>query len=86
MGLCGWIVFGFFAGLLARALMPGKQSLGLIMTTVLGVAGSFVGGGLASVVSGHGWRGLHPSGFVGAVVGAFVLLLVGEMMGGRRRR
>ena len=88
MGLCGWIVFGFLAGLVARALMPGKQGLGLIATTLLGVAGSFVGGFLASLLRGGNWRIVEPSGFVGAVVGAFVLLLLGEALGrdrGRRR-
>jgi len=50
MGLCGWVVFGFFAGLVARAIMPGKQGLGLIATSLLGIAGSFVGGFLASLL------------------------------------
>ena len=91
MGLCGWVVFGFFAGLVARAIMPGKQGLGLIATSLLGIAGSFVGGFLASLLRGGHWRawerGFEPSGFVGAVVGAFVLLLLGEAMGrGRGRR
>lgn len=80
MGLCGWIVFGFIAGLVARAIMPGKQNLGFVMTTVLGVAGSFVGGFIAGIVTGYGWRGLHPSGFIGAVIGALVLLIAGELI------
>jgi len=90
MGLCGWVIFGFFAGLIARALMPGKQGLGLIATTLLGIAGSFVGGFLASLLRGGNWRawerGLEPSGFVGAVVGAFVLLLLGSALGRNHRR
>ena len=86
MGLCGWIVFGFFAGLVARAIMPGKQGLGLIATSLLGIAGSFVGGFLASLLRGGNWRVVEPSGFVGAVVGAFVLLLLGSAMGGGRGR
>jgi uncharacterized membrane protein YeaQ/YmgE (transglycosylase-associated protein family) len=86
MGLCGWVVFGFFAGLVARAIMPGKQGLGLIATSLLGIAGSFVGGFLASLLRGGNWRVVEPSGFVGAVVGAFVLLLLGSAMGGGRGR
>lgn len=90
MGLCGWIVFGFFAGLVARAIMPGKQGLGLIATSLLGIAGSFVGGFLASLLRGGNWRawerGFEPSGFVGAVVGAFVLLLLGSALGRNHRR
>ena len=86
MGLCGWVIFGFFAGLIARALMPGKQGLGLIATTLLGIAGSFVGGFLASLLRGGNWRVVEPSGFVGAVVGAFVLLLLGSALGRNHRR
>ena len=86
MGLCGWVVFGFLAGLVARALMPGKQGLGLIATTLLGIAGSFVGGFLASLLRGGNWRVVEPSGFVGAVVGAFVLLLIGSALGRNHRR
>lgn len=84
MGLCGWVVFGFLAGLVARALMPGKQALGFIATTLLGIAGSFVGGFIAAMLTGHGWRVLHPSGFIGAIVGAVVLLIIGEAMKKRR--
>lgn len=86
MGLCGWVVFGFLAGLVARALMPGKQGLGIIATTLLGVAGSFVGGFLASLLRGGNWRVVEPSGFIGAVVGAFVLLLLGSALGRNHRR
>jgi uncharacterized membrane protein YeaQ/YmgE (transglycosylase-associated protein family) len=79
MGICGWIVFGFLAGLVARALMPGTQSMGFIRTTVLGMAGSFVGGFLSSLFFHLDPMVIHASGFVGAVVGAFVLLLIGQV-------
>ena len=84
MGLCGWIIFGFFAGLVARFIMPGRQAMGFIATTLLGIAGSFMGGFLASVLRGGSWRVLHPSSFLGAIVGALVLLLIGRMMSDRR--
>lgn len=84
MGLCGWIVFGFFAGLIARAVMPGRQGMGFISTTLLGIAGSFMGGFLASVLRGGNWRVLQPSSFLGAIVGAIVLLVLGRMMSDRR--
>lgn len=84
MGLCGWIVFGLVAGLIARAIMPGRQNMGLVMTTLLGIAGSFMGGFLASVIRGGSWRLLNPSGFIGAIIGAVVLLWLGKMMSGRR--
>jgi uncharacterized membrane protein YeaQ/YmgE (transglycosylase-associated protein family) len=77
MGLCGWIVFGFLAGLVARSILPGQQSLGFIATTLLGVCGSFVGGFLASLLFHAPWRGFHPAGFIGAVIGAVILLALG---------
>ncbi|HEX8434245.1 GlsB/YeaQ/YmgE family stress response membrane protein [Archangium sp.] len=84
MGLCSWIISGFLAGLIARALMPGRQGMGLIATTLLGIGGSFMGGFLASVLRGGSWRLLHPSGFIGAIVGAVVLLGLARMMSDRR--
>lgn len=87
MGLLSWIVFGFFAGLIARAIVPGRQSVGCIATTALGVAGSFMGGFLASLLLGRGnWRNPTPTGFIGAVIGAAVILVLAEVLLGRRRR
>lgn len=75
MGICGWIVFGFLAGLVGRALMPGTQRMGFIKTTVLGIAGAFVGGFLASLLfHRHAYDHFEPSGFIGAVVGAVVIM------------
>jgi uncharacterized membrane protein YeaQ/YmgE (transglycosylase-associated protein family) len=74
MGLCSWIVFGFFAGLLARAITPGEHRMGFIRTTLLGVVGSFVGGLLGALISGRDFMIVQPSGFIGAVLGAVVLL------------
>lgn len=75
-GLCSWIVMGFLAGLVARAIMPGRQAMGWIATTLLGIAGSFAGGFLASVIWGGGWRVVSTSSFIGSVVGAVVLLAI----------
>ena len=80
MSICVWIVFGFFAGLIGRALMPGAQKMGFIMTTVLGVCGSFVGGSIAAVISGGDPFRLRPAGFLGAILGSIVLLIIGEMV------
>jgi len=74
MGLCGWIVFGFLAGLLARAVTPGEHRMGFIRTTLLGVVGSFIGGLLGALISGHNMMVVEPSGFIGAVLGAVALL------------
>jgi uncharacterized membrane protein YeaQ/YmgE (transglycosylase-associated protein family) len=85
MGLCSWIVFGFIVGLIARAIMPGTQSIGFIRTTLLGVGGSFVGGFLAAFLRGGSWRTPSPAGFIGAIVGAIVLLFLSELLSSRRR-
>ena len=74
MGLFGWIVFGFLVGVLARAITPGEHRMGFIRTTLLGVVGSFVGGLLGALISGRDMMVVEPSGFIGAVLGAVVLL------------
>ena len=74
MSLTSFIVFGFAVGLLARALLPGKQSMGMLWTTVLGVAGSLVGGLVARAISHASTEGVHGAGFIGSLIGAFVLL------------
>jgi uncharacterized membrane protein YeaQ/YmgE (transglycosylase-associated protein family) len=73
-GLISFIVFGFIIGLIARALLPGKQSMGLLWTTVLGVAGSLVGGLVARALTHGPSQGMHPAGFIGSLIGAFILL------------
>lgn len=84
MSLLLFLVFGFVVGLLARALLPGRQSMGLIMTTVLGIVGSFLGGLLGSLISGEEVTRLHPAGIIGSVIGAIVVLAIVGMAGRRR--
>ncbi|MGV3621829.1 MAG: GlsB/YeaQ/YmgE family stress response membrane protein [Archangium sp.] len=85
MGLIAIIVIGLLAGLVARALMPGTQSMNLLTTTVLGIAGSFVGGLVANVIFHHAdWFELRPSGLVFSVIGALAVL--GLMGVGQRVR
>jgi uncharacterized membrane protein YeaQ/YmgE (transglycosylase-associated protein family) len=83
LSLCSWLVFGFLAGLFARAIMPGEQRMGLLKTSLLGIAGSFVGGVLAAVVMGWNPMVFRPSGFIGSVLGALVLLIIGRATAGR---
>ena len=84
MGILAFILFGLVVGLVARALMPGRQSMGLVATTLLGMAGSFVGGLVGSVIQGGRMFELHSAGIIGSIIGALlVMFLVG--MGGRRR-
>lgn len=76
MGILSWIVLGLIAGFLAKWIMPGRDGGGFIMTTVLGIAGAFVGGWLGAFV-GLGTTGEFSLGSLGtAVVGALVLLFL----------
>ena len=83
MGLLAFIVFGLIVGLIARAIMPGRQGMGLVATTLLGMAGSFVGGLVGSMVYGGRMFELHTSGIVGSILGALLVMFLAGM-GGRR--
>lgn len=75
------LVVGLIAGLIARALVPGNDSMSLVKTTVLGVIGSFIGGFLGYVLVGHDFSegALQPSGIIGSIVGAIITLIVYRM-------
>ncbi len=67
-------IVGFIIGLIARAILPGTQSLGIILTAALGIAGSFVAGFVGQAL---GWyQAGQGAGFIGSVVGAMLLLFV----------
>ena len=76
MGILGWILFGLLAGLVARALTPGRQAIGCFGTLAVGVLGALLGGFLGEAVFGaeidFGWD-LKP--FLLAVAGSILLLL-----------
>ena len=76
--IVGMIVIGCIAGFIARALVPGRDSMSVVATIVLGVIGSFIGGLLADVFFHNDAqdKGLHPVGLIGSVIGAVVALLV----------
>ena len=76
MHLLLFLVFGFVVGLLARAVMPGTQSMGIIKTTLIGAAGSFIGGVLGNLISGDPWGSIHSAGWIGSVIGAVVLMAI----------
>lgn len=75
MGLLLFLVFGFVVGLIARAIMPGSQKMGIIRTTLIGAAGSFIGGLIGNLISGDALR-LHSAGWIGSVIGAIVLMVI----------
>jgi uncharacterized membrane protein YeaQ/YmgE (transglycosylase-associated protein family) len=86
MGLIFFLLFGFVVGLLGRALMPGRQDMGIVMTTLVGVAGSFIGGFLSSLVTGHRVTDLHTAGLIGSVIGALLLLFIVSALNRPRAR
>ncbi len=76
MGIIGWIVFGLLAGLLARALTPGRQSIGCFGTLAVGVVGALLGGFLGEAVLDEEINfGFDLKPFLLAVAGSIVLLL-----------
>ena len=83
MGILWTILIGFLAGLLARAILPGKQPMGFILTTVLGIAGSLLATYLGQAM---GWYTAGAgAGFIASIVGALVVLVIYGMVVGRRR-
>ncbi len=82
MAVLGWIVFGLVIGLIARAIMPGAQPMGFILTALLGIAGSFIGGWLGTLLFGNGGQpdASHAAGWIGSIIGALILLFGYGMM------
>ena len=82
-GIIAWIVIGGVAGAIAKLLMPGRDPGGCIITVLLGVVGAFVAGWLGQQL---GWYNTgEGAGFLAAIVGAFLILLVYRLIAGRRR-
>jgi len=72
-----YIIIGFVVGLIARAIMPGAQNLGLIVTTLLGIGGSIVGGLIGRLFSRPApGTPFHPAGIIMSIIGALILLLI----------
>lgn len=83
------LIVGFIVGAIARLLMPGRDSIGVAGTIVLGVVGSFVGGFLQNLIEYHSLsiHSFHAVGLIGSIIGAWVLLLLLRLTGlesGRR--
>jgi uncharacterized membrane protein YeaQ/YmgE (transglycosylase-associated protein family) len=84
MEIIGMIVVGFIVGLIARAVKPGNDRMGIIMTTLLGIAGAFLAGFLGQAM------GLYttgePAGWIASVIGAVLLLFIVSLVRGRSHR
>ncbi|MFN7134724.1 MAG: GlsB/YeaQ/YmgE family stress response membrane protein [Myxococcales bacterium] len=84
MGIIAWIIVGLIAGLLARAVMPGRQPMGLLMTTLLGMVGAVIGGLIGSAAFGRG-ADFSLGGILIAGLGAVLVLFLYGMVAGRPR-
>ncbi len=87
MGIIGWIVLGALAGIIAKAILPGDDPGGIIVTTLVGIAGAFIGGLIAKAL-GFGDpidEFFDISTWIGAIVGALVILFIWNAISQRRR-
>jgi uncharacterized membrane protein YeaQ/YmgE (transglycosylase-associated protein family) len=84
MGIIWTVIIGFLAGVIAKFIMPGpNEPQGFILTTILGIIGAFVATYLGQAL---GWyRPGEGAGFIGAIVGAIVVLFIWGLIAGRRR-
>ena len=84
MGIIWTIIIGFLAGVIAKFMMPGdNEPSGFILTTILGIVGAFVASYLGQAL---GWyRPGEGAGFIGAIVGAVLVLFIYGLVAGRRR-
>ncbi|MDJ0382766.1 GlsB/YeaQ/YmgE family stress response membrane protein [Streptomyces sp. G-G2] len=87
MGIIAWIVIGLLAGIIAKALLPGRDPGGFIVTILIGIVGALLGGWLGKVIFGvdsiDGFFDL--STWIAAIAGSLILLIVYRLVTGRRR-
>jgi uncharacterized membrane protein YeaQ/YmgE (transglycosylase-associated protein family) len=78
VGIISTIIVGFIVGLLARAILPGRQAMGFILTTILGIVGSVLAGYIGQAL---GWyRAGEGVGFIGSIIGAIIVLAIYGMV------
>jgi uncharacterized membrane protein YeaQ/YmgE (transglycosylase-associated protein family) len=77
------LIVGLIVGAIARLLMPGRDSMGILATIALGIVGSFIGGFLQNLVEYHSVsvHSFHTVGIIGSIIGAWVLLLLLRLTG-----
>ena len=88
MGIIGWIILGLLAGVIAKAILPGDDPGGIIITTIIGVVGAFIGG---LIVKALGFGDpidefFDLSTWLGAIIGSIVLLLIYRLLVDRGTR
>lgn len=79
MGILSWIIFGLIAGAIAKALHPGKDPGGWIITILIGIAGAFVGGWIGTMIGFGDTNGFNFKSFLLAIAGAVLLLWIYSM-------
>jgi uncharacterized membrane protein YeaQ/YmgE (transglycosylase-associated protein family) len=84
MSILWWILFGLIVGAVAKLIMPGKDPGGIIVTILLGIVGALLGGWIGQILGFYGTG--EPAGFIMAVVGAIILLLLYRLLIGRQAR
>lgn len=88
MGFISWIILGLIAGAIAKVLLPGRDPGGLIVTTLIGVAGAFLGGWLSATVLDRpvDKQFFDLATWIAAIAGSLVLLIGYRMIAGNSRR
>jgi uncharacterized membrane protein YeaQ/YmgE (transglycosylase-associated protein family) len=88
MGILGWIVLGILAGAIAKAILPGDDPGGIIVTMIIGIVGAVLGGFLATVLFGQDTLDefFDVSTWLTAIVGSIILLVLYRLVVGRGRR
>jgi uncharacterized membrane protein YeaQ/YmgE (transglycosylase-associated protein family) len=88
MGIIGWIVLGLIAGAIAKAILPGDDPGGIIVTMIIGIVGALLGGFLAQVLFGNDTvdEFFDLSTWLTAIIGAIILLVLYRVVAGRGRR
>ncbi|MDQ1623123.1 MAG: hypothetical protein QOH19_1541 [Actinomycetota bacterium] len=87
MGILGWLILGLIAGAIAKAILPGRQGGGWVVTLVLGVVGAILGGWIGSLIFGGGLGDFFDlRTWLLAILGAIIVLLIYGAVAGRRTR
>lgn len=85
MSVLAWIVLGLLAGAIAKAIMPGRDPGGILVTMLIGIVGAFLGGFLGNTLTGSGLSGFSLWSLLLAVLGALILLWIYRMTTRPRR-